>query len=156
MERVSGEGFFSYRREIRDERKARKASRSFFSELDRSRGSYGAEEIEPAESDAEVAELMDAVFAAGDALKRESSQDAMEAYKQAVRTFVSVAVRRGFGIEERTSGSSILRRKRFALIKVIDEKLERLIAGLISAQKTQFDVLARVDEINGLIVNLVQ
>lgn len=115
-----------------------------------------ADSRDPERSDAEIADLMDAVFAAGDALKGDTGREAMEHYKQAVRTFVSVVVSRGYDVEERTSGATIAKRKRFALVKVIDEKLERLIAGLVLSQRSQLDVLARVDEINGLIVNLVQ
>ena len=131
MERVSGEGFFSYRREVRGDKKSRKTgSRSFSTELGRVSPSGDTDEREPETSDAEVADLMDAVFAAGDALKRDISREAMEEYKHAVRSFVSVVVKRGYAVEERTSGASVAKRKRFALVQVIDEKLDRLVQSV--------------------------
>jgi len=57
--------------------------------------------------------------------------------------------------EETTSGANIMKRKRFTLVKVIDEKLEALAASVLAAQKEQIAILAQIDEINGLLVNLV-
>ena len=54
----------------------------------------------------------------------------------------------------RTSGANIAKRKRFTLVKVIDEKLEAL-ASVLAAQKEQLAILAQIDEINGLLVDLV-
>jgi hypothetical protein len=65
-------------------------------------------------------------------------------------------VERGLIVEENVSGRNVLNRKKFALIKVIDEKLERLALGILQTQKDQFDILARVDEINGLLVDLLR
>jgi uncharacterized protein YaaR (DUF327 family) len=38
---------------------------------------------------------------------------------------------------------------------VIDEKLESLAASVLAAQKDQLAILAQIDEINGMLVNLV-
>ena len=40
-------------------------------------------------------------------------------------------------------------------MKVIDEKLEALAVSVLAAQKEQFAILAQIDEINGLLVDLV-
>lgn len=162
MERISGDGFFSYRREIQDESKSGKRtrktgkSRSFFSELGAATESTEIESIDrtPEESDAEAAELLDSVFEAGDRLKRQTDVESLKAYKDAVRKFLSVVVTRGIDVQQRQSGANLLKQKRYALIRVIDEKLERLASAMISNQRNQLDLLARVDEINGLIVDL--
>jgi uncharacterized protein YaaR (DUF327 family) len=39
---------------------------------------------------------------------------------------------------------------------VADQKLEQLAAGLISGQLGQVDMLARLEEITGLLVDLLQ
>jgi uncharacterized protein YaaR (DUF327 family) len=160
MERVSGDGFFSYRREIGEKRESRRAGRagrrrSFIGELG---GAAGASDRErtPEEVEAETVELMDAVFSAGDRLREHADRNSLSSYKDAVRKFLSAVVSRGLAIEEHTSGANVTRRKRYALVQVIDRKLEQLAAGLIANQKNQLDVLARIDEINGLIVDLVR
>ena len=159
MERVSGDGFYSYRREVGEKRESRKSGRvkrrSFGSEL-REAGATSGAERRPEDVEAETAELIDAVFAAGDRLKERTDRETLAEYKEAVRGFLSAVVSRGIGIEEHTSGAHITRRKRYALVQVIDKKLEQLAAGLIANQQNQLDVLARIDEINGLIVDLTR
>jgi uncharacterized protein YaaR (DUF327 family) len=164
VERISGDGFFSYRREVRNDTKAGKrarkstAARSFFSELAETTDSSETESVDrtPEQSDAEAAELLDSVFEAGDRLKKQTDSESLRLYKEAVRRFVSVVVGRGIEVEQRQSGTSVQKRKRYALVRIVDEKLERLAAGMISNQRNQLELLARIDEINGLIVDLTR
>lgn len=162
MERISGDGFFSYRRDVKKDTgpgsRTRKAGkkRSFFSELSSVTETDETESIDrtPEESDAEAAELLDGVFEAGDRLKHQTDIASLRAYKDAVRGFLSIVVKRGLDVIEQQSGSDVLKRKRYAVIRVIDEKLERLAASMIGNQRNQIDLLSRIDEINGLIVDL--
>jgi uncharacterized protein YaaR (DUF327 family) len=57
-------------------------------------------------------------------------------------------------VEQQQSGPDVLKRKRYALIRIIDDKLERLAAAMVSNQRNQIELLAKIDEINGLIVDL--
>jgi len=100
-------------------------------------------------------ELLDAVFAAGEKLKKGHSVEAVKSYRHQVKEFVKFAVEHSFAVEEKTSGANILRRKRFTIVKVIDEKLEALAVSVLSAQKDQLAILAQIDEINGMLVDLV-
>jgi uncharacterized protein YaaR (DUF327 family) len=158
MERVSGDGFFSYRRDVRRREESRKTGRvsgsSRFSEIVES--DTGLPALESALSDDEAAELLDRLFAAGDHLKRRQDSQSFREYRQAVRDFIGAVVQSGIEVEERTSGSTIQKRKRYALLSIIDTKLEQLAAGMISSQRAQLDLLAKVDEINGLLVDLRQ
>ncbi|MFW5683560.1 MAG: YaaR family protein [Spirochaetota bacterium] len=158
MERISGDGFFSYRREVdlkRDARRSKRtgSSRSFSSEL-RETESREFDAVAAEVAEAETAELLDAVFAVGDKLKRQRDTATLMSYKNAVKKFLTAIVRRGLDIDERQSGSSIMRRKRYTILQIVDAKLEQLAAGMISSQRDQLDLLARVDEINGLLVDL--
>jgi hypothetical protein len=164
VERISGDGFFSYRREIKNDSKSGKRTRktgtkrSFLSELSTVAETNETEGIDrtPEESDAEAAELLDSVFEAGDNLRHHTDLESLRKYKESVRRFLSVVVKRGLAVQEQQSGSDVLKRKRYSLIHVIDEKLERLAAGMISNQRSQLDLLARIDEINGLLVDLTR
>ncbi|MFW6231658.1 MAG: YaaR family protein [Spirochaetota bacterium] len=161
MERISGDGFFSYRRDVERKKDSRRAGssqpvRSFSSELGRGEETAAIAPTGPGTVEEESAVLLDAVFEAGDRLKRERDTATLVAYREAVKRFLSAVVERGLDIEERTSGSNILRRKRYALVKVVDGKLEQLAAGMIANQREQLQLLARIDEINGLLVDLNQ
>lgn len=162
MERISSDGFFSYRRVGRDESKPGKrtrrsgSTRSFRSELDKLEDSAPVEPIDrsPEESDAVAAELLDAVFRAGDRLKRRTDAAALKTYREAVQRFVALVVKHGLGVEHTQSGSDVLKRKRYALIRVIDEKLDRLASAMLANQRNQLELLAKIDEITGLLVDL--
>jgi uncharacterized protein YaaR (DUF327 family) len=102
-----------------------------------------------------IEELLDGVFAAGDQLKSAPTIETIKGYRQKVRAFVKYAVDHMISVEETTSGANILKRKRFTLVKVIDEKLDSLAASVLAAQREQLAILAQIDEINGLLVDLV-
>ncbi|MBU1078925.1 MAG: YaaR family protein [Spirochaetes bacterium] len=123
----------------------------------------GAEEVEltPAAegmpfSEAEAAELLDSVHAAGEDLKRDPDGERVRAYKAAVRNFVHYVVERAYDVVEKSSGGNILKRKKFTTVVIIDERLERLAAEVISAQRDKLDILRRLDEIHGLLVDLLR
>jgi uncharacterized protein YaaR (DUF327 family) len=48
------------------------------------------------------------------------------------------------------------KRKVYHLIQVVDQKLETLASGILSGQLRQLEILARLDEITGLLVDLMQ
>ena len=105
---------------------------------------------------AEATELLDAVHSAGDSLRKDATPENVRAYKAAVRSFVHYVVDRAYDVSEKTSGGNILKRKKFTTVVVIDEKLERLGAEVLSAQRDKLDILRRIDEIHGLLVDLLR
>lgn len=112
----------------------------------------GAEGAELARGSVE--ELLDEVHLAGDALKKDPGMGAIKRYRDAVRSFVGHVVDRSYGVEEHSSGINILKRKKFTLVTVIDHKLDSLAAEILSGQRDQFEILRRLEEINGLLVDL--
>jgi uncharacterized protein len=114
-----------------------------------------ADDLDERRRRATVEEMLDAVFSAGDELKKSPTFESIKDYRNKVSDFIRFAVRNSIVVEETTSGANILKRKRFTLVKVIDEKLEALALSVLGAQKEQMTILARIDEINGLLVDLV-
>jgi len=100
--------------------------------------------------------LLDDVHAAGEDLKNKPLAAQIKRYKMAVRNFLHYVVENGYTVEERTSGVNILKRKKFTLVQVVDKKLEQLAAGIMAGQSSQLEILARLDEIAGLLVNLLR
>ena len=135
-----------------------KTQRRTFSELveSASEGEGIAQEaIAQSESRQGIQELLDAVFASGEVLKKVPTLEAIKDYRQKVRDFLRYMVPRSVRLEETTSGANILKRKRFTIVKVIDEKLDALAASVLAGQKEQMSILAQVDQINGMLVDLV-
>ena len=76
-------------------------------------------------------------------------------YKRLVMEFLSEAVR-GFG---KFSKDSFLdrrgRHRVFATVKTVNEKLEELTKAVLSSEKDNLDVLGKIEDIRGLILDLV-
>lgn len=108
-----------------------------------------------AESDEGLEALLDTVHEVGEKLKDRVSLSVVQEYKLAVRAFLSYVVRNTLSVERHESGPNVIKRKRFTLIKVIDQKLERLAAGILLDQQAQLEILRRIDEISGLLIDLL-
>jgi uncharacterized protein YaaR (DUF327 family) len=121
-------------------------------------------------SDEIVTRLLDEVHSAGDALAEKPFPDEIKRYKTAVRGFMSYIVENGFGTEGELGlprgqkagfkglrGSPESREQTLhTRIKVLDEKLEKLAADILGGQLRQIDLLGRVEEINGLLINMLE
>ena len=114
-------------------------------------------EIENAyiESSDNIEDVLDKVFETGEKLKNNQSLENIKIYKNTVKQFLEYIVKNTLKIEEKTSGINILKRKKFILIKVIDKKLESLAVDVLNRQAKQLDILKKIEEINGLIVDLI-
>jgi uncharacterized protein len=98
--------------------------------------------------------LLDDVHETGDRLKENPSVDLVQAYKKAVRDFVHYVVERSFAVEQKTSGRNILKRNAYFRVSVIDASLEKLAAEILRNQRDNLEILRRVDEINGMLIDL--
>ncbi|MDR0410710.1 MAG: YaaR family protein [Treponema sp.] len=102
--------------------------------------------------------LMDEVHSRGDELKNRPLLQEILHYKNAVRNFLNFIVKNTYDIEKQTG----IRRKReecqkvFLQVKVVDQKLEQLAMIVLTGQTDQMKILARLEEINGLLVDLLE
>lgn len=119
--------------------------------------SRGIEQKYPHDIDASVEELMDRLHEKGESLKESPSMQNIEEYKQAVGDFIQFVVKHAL-VAEKIEGSRFHPLKKqytYTIIRVINEKLDRLATGIMQNQFSQLDILRRVDEINGMVVNLL-
>jgi uncharacterized protein len=142
-----------------DEKKAGKGKGLFRTVLgkavDEAKGSGASSSLDSQGfSQAGIEALLDEVHEAGDALKENPSVDLIQAYKKAVRDFIHHVVERSFVVEQKTSGRNILKRNAYYRISVIDKSLEQLAAEILRNQRDNLEILRRVDEINGMLVDL--
>ena len=99
--------------------------------------------------------MLDALHQAGDELKRGGSSDRVRRYKAAVRAFVEHILSAALEVERTHSPLGVQQRKSYLLVSVIDQNLERLASAALQRQTMQMEIVRRVDEINGLLVDLV-
>jgi uncharacterized protein YaaR (DUF327 family) len=114
--------------------------------------------------------LMDDVRSAGDTLRDRPFPDEIFRYKKAVRDFIHYVVENGYSVEHETGIPKFLKpgyrgkrgtpesmsQLRYTKIQVIDKKLEDLAALLLSGQTRQLEITSRLEEIKGLLVDLLE
>jgi uncharacterized protein YaaR (DUF327 family) len=106
-------------------------------------------------SEQALQELLDDVHSAGDALRLRPLAEEIKRYKQAVRQFLHYVVANNYAVKTENYLFNHEKRRK-TLIEVVDRKLEQLAGGILSGQLGQIDILARLDEITGLLVDLLQ
>ena len=163
MERIDFHGGFfavpSKPQEKKESSRTSKTKKNFMSVIrSQTESESSGEALSPGEieSDVELEDVLDRVHGLGEKLKEDPTLNTVQEYKKVVKKFLKIVVNRCYLVEERTSTKDILNQKKFTQIRVIDQKLERLAAGVMSAQRDQIDILRRVDELYGALVNLLQ
>jgi uncharacterized protein YaaR (DUF327 family) len=163
--------------QVKDEKKnkgVRKGEKTEFSKLYDDFRSRTADEIGPLRdlpvSEDSVNLLMDEVRSAGDDLKKRPLPEEIMRYKQAVRNFINYVVQNGFALDHEEGLPKYLKpgftgqrgtddarsKKGYTKIQVIDRKLEDLAAMLLSSQMRQMELVSRLEEIKGLLIDLLQ
>ena len=114
--------------------------------------------------------LMDEVRSAGDALRDRPFPQEIIFYKQAVRNFINFVVKNCYTVDHETGIPKFLKpgykgprgtpesmkQVTYTKINVIDKKLEDLAAMLLSSQMQQMEIASRLEEIKGLLIDLMQ
>jgi len=116
-----------------------------------------------------VNRLMDDVRSTGDILKSRPLPEEILSYKRAVRSFINYVVQNSYSLEYeegilnkykpgfkgRRTAPEAEHRKGYVKIQVIDKKLEDLAAMLLSSQLNQMLLVSRLEEIRGLLIDLL-
>ncbi|MDR3356704.1 MAG: DUF327 family protein [Spirochaetaceae bacterium] len=116
--------------------------------------------------------LLDGVYDAGDALLKRPFPDEIKRYRLTIQNFIRYVLDNAYDIKEddgipnnlkagfnkRFNKDPDLRkaRNRYSAIQVIDQKLDRLAADVMIGQVKQLNLLESIEEINGLLVNLLE
>jgi uncharacterized protein len=162
--------------QVKEEKKAKssRAGKTDFSRLfDDLRGAT-ADEIGPLRdlpvSEETVNKLMDDVRNTGDFLLRRPFPEEIMRYKQAVRNFLNYVVKNSYALEHDEGIKNSLRpgfkgkrgtpeadnKRMYTKIQVIDKKLDDLASMLLTGQSRQMELVSRLEEIRGLLVDLLQ
>lgn len=104
----------------------------------------------------DLEQLLDDVCRLGEVLKENPTFNNIRQYKQSIQQFLKLVMGQVVGVEEHISGVNILKRKRFTLVNVVNQKLESLVVQILNNQSKQLEILSKIDEINGLLVDLTR
>ena len=109
-----------------------------------------------------VEELLDNIHEAGEKLIEKPFISSIKEYKNAVRKFVGYVVRKAYDAETDIqsrrflkNGIPVFDEKKWVKIKVVDEKLEKLASYIVQSQKNQLTILKKIEEIEGILVDLM-
>ncbi|MBN2626755.1 MAG: DUF327 family protein [Spirochaetales bacterium] len=118
----------------------------------------GSAELSPLENPALFEDLIDRLFESGEELKRSPVEENLEEYKKNIRLLLNFVSNKSFNVvrEKGVINPRTFKQKEFVNVELIDKKLDSLAVYIISRQNNQLEILRRVDEINGLVINVVR
>lgn len=99
----------------------------------------------------ELRELMKRINKLGEDLKDKPSMDGISEYKKRIKEYLSYILKHYYKISPnygRYSNQILLR------VEVINSKIEELIEAFMQQQKGTIDIIDRIDELSGLLVDL--
>jgi uncharacterized protein len=161
LERIDpfGRSFHSPTSKSKKKAKSKESKRSSFSTLvDGERRTSAGEAVFAelgVDADTSLEEMLDAIHSVGERIRENASREAIDQYRTTVRAFMKYVLANALKLDVKSSSPNILRQKKFTLVKVIDQKLERLASDILTNQRDALETLARIDEINGLLVDLI-
>jgi uncharacterized protein YaaR (DUF327 family) len=91
----------------------------------------------------------------GDRLARSMTVRELKAYRMLVKRFLEDTVRRGVTMKESRGWDRRGRGKRYKLIDEIDAALLGLADDMLESEQGKIDLLQRIGEIRGMLINLV-
>jgi uncharacterized protein YaaR (DUF327 family) len=148
-------------------KKAEKSKKGLFSGLlrmaedpvENATGTAGALSTPGVVSEEVFRESVDLIFQLGEELKRKQTLDAFQEYRKRIQLFFRYVVDNGLDTGKQTGVfdyKNMKPAKEYTLIKVIDRKLEDLAVSILQGQKDNLKILEKIDEIQGLLVDLLQ
>jgi uncharacterized protein YaaR (DUF327 family) len=79
----------------------------------------------------------------------------MDKYKSLVKNFMKKAVEKIYKVNFSDSSKIMIQRKKvFVLVEKVDVELEKLTAQLLTAHSDSMDLLAAIDRIRGMLVDM--
>lgn len=104
--------------------------------------------------DEELNKLLKGIDDSAEQLNSEKTIPALKRYKENIRSFIRVITERAYELKESYSWNTRAGQRVFVLVRKIDEHLEKLTAEILNQQEEEINLLERLGEIRGLLVDL--
>ncbi|MFD1204510.1 MULTISPECIES: YaaR family protein [Sporosarcina] len=102
----------------------------------------------------QITRLLGDISTAGDRLARSRNLRDMAKFKMLVRRFLQEAVESGMSLKQSHTWNQYGEGRRLKIVQTIDEKLIELAEALLNEEQTSIDLLDKIGEIKGLLINL--
>lgn len=99
-------------------------------------------------------EMLDEISKKGKELAEKRDVEILVAYKEMVKDFIDEAVNHGLKVVDKRGFGRAGRSKIMRLVSNIDEKLINLTEEMIQKEQSSIRLLAKIGEIQGLLLNL--
>ena len=90
----------------------------------------------------------------GEKLSRKRTFKELVRYKKMVQQFIKEAVEKMYKVKEEFSTYGSGNHKVYNLVEKVDESLEELTELVLDKQSTQMEILDRLDEVRGMLVDI--
>ncbi|MDR1363050.1 MAG: DUF327 family protein, partial [Spirochaetaceae bacterium] len=121
----------------------------------------------------ELPALLDSVHEAGDALSKRPFPNEIKQYRLTIQKFLRYVLDTAFNVKEDVGIPNSLKagfnsaryrrdpelrkaRNKYSTVQIIDQKLDSLAASIMTGQLKQIRLLESIEEINGLLVDLLE
>jgi hypothetical protein len=99
--------------------------------------------------------ILDEIDIKGQQLIENRTVENLYTYKRMIKSFIDEVVQKGYEVDERRSFSRVGRAKVMRTVSEIDAKLVDLTNLIIKREHKEINVLKKVGEIKGLLINLM-
>ncbi|OHD13579.1 MAG: hypothetical protein A2Z96_00225 [Spirochaetes bacterium GWB1_48_6] len=103
-----------------------------------------------------LGELVDEIQKWGTELASNPSPNNIQEYRKKVSLFLRTLMKSSLQLEENEGRlRKDMKKPKYTLIRVVNEKLDQLATAILQNQKEKFDILSRTNELHGLLVDLL-
>jgi uncharacterized protein YaaR (DUF327 family) len=102
----------------------------------------------------QLTRLLGDISAAGDKIARSRNLRDLAKFKMLIKRFMKEAVSSGIGLKQSHTWNRFGEGRRLKIVQTIDEKLVELAEDLMDQEKDSLELLEKIGEIKGLLINL--
>ena len=113
-----------------------------------------ASAIDDAELQQRLTDLMNNIDTQGKLLAEHMDITELKRYRALVKDFMNEVVNRSHKFSRENFLDRRGRHRVYGMIKLVDEKMDELASALVADEKDHIDILNRVDEIRGLLLDI--
>jgi uncharacterized protein YaaR (DUF327 family) len=96
-----------------------------------------------------IEEMLDKIKSAGEQLKQTKTKEDVVEYKMQIQAYLAYVLENFYRIRQDYEMGRLLIR-----VEIINKKIEELTAALLEQQKENFEIVGKIDEITGLLLDL--
>lgn len=111
--------------------------------------------IEEHELGQRLALMMDEITMQGKRLKKHMDVRDMKHYRELIKQFMNEIVNRSHKFSRENFLDRRGRHRVYGMIKLVDKNLDELAAALLADEKDSIEILSKIDEIQGLLLDIL-